>query len=99
MAGLPAGHHFPAADCRIDIKRVNLDAISAVPGALGGEDRRAAAAKGIENDVAALRRATTQTRPMEKRRCKRSITGNKVTGIDTLTTITCQCRGPARSGS
>src|ERR1700682_5454293 len=51
MARLPAGHLFPARDRRIDIKRVDLDAVAAAARALCGKDRRAAAAKGIDNDV------------------------------------------------
>src|SRR6202045_4728919 len=54
MARLPAGHLFPARDRRIDIKRVDLDAVAAAARALRGKDRRAAAAKGINNDVVLL---------------------------------------------
>src|SRR5450631_1274449 len=54
MARLPASHPFPARDCRIKIKRVDLDAVAAAARALRGKDRRAAATKGIDNDVVLL---------------------------------------------
>src|SRR5664279_3202732 len=54
MARLPASHPFPARDCRIDIKRVDLDAVAEAARALRGNDRRPAATKGIDNDVGLL---------------------------------------------
>src|ERR1700730_6976447 len=54
MARLPAGHLFTARDRRTYIKRVDLDAVAAAARALRGKDRRAAAAKGIDNDVVLL---------------------------------------------
>src|SRR5664279_5482608 len=54
MARLPASHPFPARDCRIDIKRVDLDAVAEAARALRGNDRRPAATKGIDNNVGLL---------------------------------------------
>src|SRR5664279_3331473 len=54
MARLPASHPFPARDFRIDIKRVDLDAVAEAARALRGNDRRPAATKGIDNDVGLL---------------------------------------------
>jgi hypothetical protein len=53
---LAPGDFFPTRNRRIDIERVDLDAKAAAAGALGGEKRRAAAAKGIKHDVSLLRR-------------------------------------------
>ena len=44
------------AACSVHIERIDLDAATVPAGALGGKKGRAAAAKGIQNDVIALRR-------------------------------------------
>src|ERR1700756_2235572 len=46
---------LPAADYCIDIKRIELDAVAGASGALGGNERRAAAEKGIEHERATVR--------------------------------------------
>src|ERR1700720_1565742 len=51
-----SGHSLPTRDCRLDIEWINFNAVTVPAGALGGKKGRAAAAKGIENDVVALRR-------------------------------------------
>ena len=53
---LLSGHSLPTRDCSVHIERIDLDAVTLPTGALRGKYGRAAAAKGIENDVIALRR-------------------------------------------
>src|SRR5215472_13692953 len=55
MASAPAGQSLPATDDRIDIDGVQLQSVAAPAGALGSDQRRAAAEKGIEHNVAAGR--------------------------------------------
>jgi hypothetical protein len=52
--GLPR-HPLPAGDGGIHMAGIELDRVATPSCSFGGEDGRAAAAKGIENDVAALR--------------------------------------------
>ena len=51
----PAGQCLPAADDRVDIKRIELQPVATPAGALGGDQRGAAAEKGVEHDLAAGR--------------------------------------------
>src|ERR1700682_4339934 len=53
---LLSGHSLPTRDCSVHIERIDLDAAAVPAGALGGTDGRAAPAKGIQNDLIALRR-------------------------------------------
>src|SRR6202795_5326905 len=53
---LLSGHSLPTLDCSVHIERIDLDAATVPAGALGGKYGRAAAAKGIQNDLIALRR-------------------------------------------
>ena len=53
---LLSGHSLPTLDCSVHIERIDLDAATVPAGALGGKKGRAAPAKGIQNDVIALRR-------------------------------------------
>ena len=55
MTGLVAGQRLPAADDRVDIEAIEFQPIVAPAGALGGDYRRAAAEKSVEDDVAARR--------------------------------------------
>ena len=48
------GGPLPAPDGNIDIQGIDLDAVAPAVGTLRGKDRRAAAAKGINNDVVLL---------------------------------------------
>lgn len=57
-----SGYVLPTLDRGIDIERIDLEAIAAPAGLLGGENRRAAAAKGIENDVVTLGRIQDRVR-------------------------------------
>ena len=56
MNGRLAGHALPALNSGIDVAGIEFNRVGAPSCPLGGEDRSAAAAKGIENDVIALRR-------------------------------------------
>src|SRR5215470_2611855 len=55
MTGIVAGQRLPAADGRIDIGGVEFDTAAAPAGALGRDQRRAAAEKGVEHNLAAGR--------------------------------------------
>src|ERR1700747_3247039 len=55
MVSLLAGQRLPTANGRIDIDWVEFQGAAAPAGALGGDNRRAAAEKGVEYDVAARR--------------------------------------------
>src|SRR5947207_11433031 len=55
MTSATTGQRLPAAHDRIDIAGVQLHAVAAPAGALGGDHRRAAAEKAIEHNVAAGR--------------------------------------------
>ena len=61
MSRAAAGQRLPAADNRIDIGGIELDAVAAPAGALGRNHRRAAAEKAIEHDVAAGRAVEDRT--------------------------------------
>src|SRR5580693_7493137 len=52
-AGRNAGGFLPAADRDIDIELVELDPPRDAPGAIGGQQRRAAAAERVEDDPVA----------------------------------------------
>src|SRR5580704_12953449 len=52
MTGVAPGQRLPAVDDRIDIAGVELQPVAAPAGALGGDQRRATAEKGVEHDVA-----------------------------------------------
>src|SRR5215472_864094 len=55
MTGAAAGQHLPPPDRRVEIGGVELDTAAAPAGALGRDYRRAAAEKGVEDDLAAGR--------------------------------------------
>src|SRR5690348_1195197 len=55
MTSVAAGQRLPALDRRIDIAAVELHRATAPAGALSGDQRRPAAEKGVEHDVAAGR--------------------------------------------
>src|SRR5215472_9681115 len=55
MTGTAAGQRLPAANGRVDIAHIKLQPVAAPTGALGGDQRRATAEKGVEYDVAAGR--------------------------------------------
>jgi hypothetical protein len=52
IARYPAGQSLPTPDRCINVPRVELDAVTAPAGALGGDNRRSIAHEGIEHDVA-----------------------------------------------
>ena len=51
MPRLLSGHSLPTLDCSVHIERIDLDAVSAPAGALGGKKGRTAAAIRIQNDT------------------------------------------------
>src|SRR6266478_9879563 len=55
MKSASAAQFLPAADDRVGINGVELHTVAAPAGAFGGDQRRAAAEKGVEHDVAAGR--------------------------------------------
>ena len=55
IVGLLARHLLPALNRRIDIQRIELDAITAPVGALGGQQGAATAQEWVQNDVVAFR--------------------------------------------
>ena len=55
MPGAFAGLCLPTADNRVDLSRIELQPVAAPAGALGGDQRRAAAEKGVEHDITAGR--------------------------------------------
>src|SRR6266478_9826225 len=55
MKSASAAQFLPAADDRVGINGVELHTVAAPAGAFGGDQRRAAAEKGVEHDVAASR--------------------------------------------
>src|SRR6267378_8563804 len=55
MKSATAAQFLPAADDRVGINGVELHTVAAPAGAFGGDQRRAAAEKGVEHDVAAGR--------------------------------------------
>src|SRR5271163_2895992 len=48
---LAPGHPLPAINRRIDVERVDFDAVTAATGSLGGQDCGAAPKKWIEDDL------------------------------------------------
>jgi hypothetical protein len=48
---LAPGHPLPAIDRRIDVERVDFDAVTTATGSLGGQDCGAAPKKWIEDDL------------------------------------------------
>src|ERR1700746_1555366 len=55
MTRAAAGQRLPATDNRIDVESIELQPVATAAGALGGDQGRAAAEKGVEHDVAAGR--------------------------------------------
>src|SRR5438270_9062145 len=53
MPGFSIGRDLPAQDRGIDIERIELQAMTDPAGALGGDQRRAAAEKGVEHNLTA----------------------------------------------
>jgi hypothetical protein len=51
VPGLYAGHSLPTTNGDIDVERIEFDDPSNSPGPLCREDRRAAAAEGVEDDA------------------------------------------------
>src|SRR6185295_8306511 len=65
MTGVADGQRLPAANDRVDVAGVELQAVAAPAGALGRDHGRTAAEKAVEYDVAASR--TVEDRVSDQR--------------------------------
>src|SRR4051812_45142349 len=75
--GAVSGEALPSADRGIDIERIELDPATGPADAFGGQQRRAAAHKGVEDEVAARRAIEDRVRDQGDR-FHRRVKGGKV---------------------
>jgi hypothetical protein len=62
MTGAAASQRLPAADRRVDVGGVEIDTATAPAGAFGRDHRRAAAEKGVEDNLAAGRLSSQEAK-------------------------------------